>query len=259
MNTLTLSLRQARFELKAFFRNPAAAFFTFVFPLMFLVIFNMVFGDADIDAPSGDGKIDVSTFYVPGIIAVSVIGACYVNMAMGIALARDRGVLKRVHGTPLPPLAYFAGRILMAIVVSVMLVILILVIGILAYGVEIQMEKMPAMVLALVVGAGAFCALGMAMACLVPNADAAPAIVQASILPLQFISNVYIPAEHAPEWVKTVAAIFPIVHFADALHAAFDPFASGSGLSGVDVLVVAVWGVAAVVFAMKKFTWEPSR
>ena len=84
MSTLTMSLRQARYELKAFFRNPAAAFFTFVFPLMFLVIFNMVFGNTSIDAPGGRGKIDVSTFYVPAITAVSVIGACYVNMAMGI-------------------------------------------------------------------------------------------------------------------------------------------------------------------------------
>jgi ABC-2 type transport system permease protein len=259
VNTLALSLRQARFELKAFFRNPAAAFFTFVFPLMFLVIFNMVFGDTDIDAPGGQGKIDVSTFYVPAITAVSVIGACYVNMAMGIAFARDRGVLKRIHGTPLPPIAYFAGRILMAIVVSILLVVLILVVGVLAYGVEIQGDKMPAFILALVVGAASFCALGMAVACLVPNADAAPAIVQASILPLQFISNIYIPAEHAPEWVKTVAAFFPIVHFADALHAAFNPFESGSGLSVTDVAVLAAWGVAGVVFAMMKFSWEPSR
>src|SRR5688572_16800073 len=138
MNIVALSLRQARYELKAFFRNPAAAFFTFVFPLMFLVIFNMVFGNTEVEAPGGRGKIDVSTFYVPAITAVSVIGACYVNMAMGIAFARDRGVLKRIHGTPLPPIAYFAGRILMAIVISLMLVILILFVGVAAYGVEIQ-------------------------------------------------------------------------------------------------------------------------
>src|SRR4051795_12590681 len=239
MSTVAMSLRQARFELKAFFRNPAAAFFTFIFPLMFLVIFNMVFGNTSIDAPGGQGKIDVSTFYVPAITAVSVIGACYINMAMGIAFARDRGVLKRIHGTPLPPFAYFSGRILMAIVVSILLVILILGVGAVAYGVEIQTDKLPAFILALVVGAASFCALGMAVACLVPNADAAPAIVQASILPLQFISNIYIPAEHAPDWVKSVASIFPIVHFADALHAAFNPFDSGTGLSLTDVVVLA--------------------
>jgi ABC-2 type transport system permease protein len=259
MSLLAMSLRQARYELKAFFRNPAAAFFTFVFPLMFLVIFNMVFGNTEIDAPGGEGKIDVSTFYVPAITAVSVIGACYINMAMGIAFARDRGVLKRIHGTPLPPFAYFAGRILMAIVISILLVVLILVVGIVAYGVDIQGDKMPAFILALVVGAASFCALGMAVACLVPNADAAPAIVQASILPLQFISNIYIPAEHAPDWVKSVAAIFPIVHFADALHASFNPFESGSGLSLTDVAVLAAWGVVGVIFAMKKFSWGPSR
>jgi ABC-2 type transport system permease protein len=256
MNAAAMSLRQARWELKAFFRNPAAAFFTFVFPLMFLVIFNMVFGNSDFDAPGG-GKISVSTFYVPAITAVSVIGACYVNIAMGIAFARDRGVLKRLHGTPLPPVSYFAGRIVTAIVISIMLVLLILVVGVLLYGVEIQGDKLPAFLLALVVGAATFCALGMAVACLVPNADAAPAIVQASILPLQFISNIYIPAEHAPDWVKSVASIFPIVHFADALHAAFNPFEAGSGLSPTDLIVMLIWGFAGVVFALKKFSWEP--
>jgi ABC-2 type transport system permease protein len=115
------------------------------------------------------------------------------------------------------------------------------------------------LLLALVVGAASFCALGMAVACLVPNADAAPAIVQASILPLQFISNIYIPAEHAPDWVKSVASVFPIVHFADALHAAFNPFESGSGLSATDVVVLAAWGVAGVVFTLMKFSWEPHR
>jgi ABC-2 type transport system permease protein len=140
-----------------------------------------------------------------------------------------------------------------------MLVILILGVGALAYGVEIQTDKLPAFLLALVVGAASFCALGLAVSCLVPNADAAPAIAQASILPLQFISNIYIPAEHAPDWVKSVAAIFPIVHFADALHASFNPFESGSGLSVTDVIVLAIWGFAGVVFAMKKFSWEPNR
>jgi ABC-2 type transport system permease protein len=257
MRTVALSLRQARSEMLAFMRNPAAAFFTFVFPLMFLVIFNMVFGDGEIAVPGGE--VDVSTFYVPAIVALSVVNGCYFNIAMGVAFARDRGVLKRIHGTPLPPVAYFAGRIIQAAVVSVILVAIVLAAGVVFYGVELQGEKLPALAVMLVVGAGTFCALGMAMASLVPNADAAPAVVNVSILPLMFISNVYVPLENAPTWLKAVAEVFPIKHFADGIHAAFNPFESGSGLAAEDLLVLLAWGAAGVVFAVKRFTWEPRR
>ena len=134
MSTVMLALRQTRYELIAFRRNPAAVFFTFVFPLMFLVIFNVVFGNQEIDVEGG--QIDTSTFYVPGIVGLSVISACYTNIAMSIAFSRDRGLLKRIKGTPLPAIAFFAGKILQATIVSVVLVVLVLVVGIVLYGVD---------------------------------------------------------------------------------------------------------------------------
>ena len=257
MRLVALSLRQSRFEMLAFLRNPAAAFFTLVFPLMFLVIFNLVFGRGKITVPGGE--VDVSTFYVPAIVALSVVNACYMNIAMGVSFARDRGVLKRLHGTPLPPVAYFAGRIIQAVAVSVVLVAIVLAAGVLFYGAEVQADKLPAFIATLIVGAATFCALGMAMTSFVPNADAAPAVVNASILPLMFISNVYVPLENAPDWLKSLAEVFPVKHFADGLHAAFNPFASGSGLSPEDLLVLLAWGAVGVVLAVKRFSWEPRR
>jgi len=258
MNTLALALRQTKYELIAFRRNPAAVFFTFIFPLMFLVIFNVVFGDEDIE--SNGREIDTSTFYVPGIVGLSVISACYTNLAMSIAYSRDRGLLKRIKGTPLPAIAFFAGKILQATMVSVILVLLVVGVGVALYGVDPPpSERIPAFFVALLVGAIAFCALGLAITAVIPNADAAPAVVNASILPLLFISNIFIPTANAPEWVNDLASVFPVAPFASALHRAFDPFGTGSGFSVKDVAVMAAWGVIGVAVAVRWFTWEPKR
>lgn len=224
---------------------------------MFLVIFNLVFGDEDIEVRGG--TVDASTFYVPAIIALSVISACYTNIAMSLSFARDRGQLKRLRGTPLPPAAFFIGRILQATVISMILVALVLAIGAIFYGVDLPSDRAPALLVALVIGAATFCSLGIAVTAVIPNADAAPAIVNASVLPLLFISDVFIPTANAPDWLRDLASFFPVVHFADALHAAFDPFATGSSLEIKGLVVLGVWGVLGVAFAVRFFTWEPHR
>ena len=257
MRTIALTLRQVRFENRAFWRNPPSAFFTFVFPLMFLVIFKVVFGDQEIEVPGG--KVDTSTFYVPGIIALSVISACYTNIAIGIAFSRDRGLLKRVRGTPLPAASFLFGRIIQATLIAVLLVLLVLGAGVFLYGVEAPADKAPAFIIGLVVGAATFCALGLAMTALIPNADAAPAVVNASILPLLFISNVFIPTANAPAWLNDFASLFPVVHFSEAMHAAFNPFETGGGFDVKSLIVMAVWGALGLAVAVRYFSWEPKR
>ncbi|MPZ48497.1 MAG: ABC transporter permease [Dehalococcoidia bacterium] len=257
MNTAALALRQARYEMRAFWRNPAAAFFTFVFPLMFLVIFNVVFGNGTIEAPGGE--INFSTFYVPAILAFSVISACYTNIAISVSFARDRGVLKRMRGTPMPALAYLGGRIMQAVAVALILVVIVIAAGVVFYGVEFPGDKLPALAVSLIVGAAAFCALGLAITAVIPNADAAPAVVNASILPLLFISNIFIPTSQAPGWLNDFASIFPIVHFAETLHGVFNPFETGSGFEAKSLAVIAAWGLAGVAVAVRYFTWQPRK
>jgi ABC-2 type transport system permease protein len=257
MSTFRLALRQASYDNKAFWRNPAAAFFTFVFPLMFLVLFHAAFGNENFEVPGGE--VSASTFYVPSIIALSVINACYASISQFIAFARDEGRLKRLRGTPMPPLAFLAGRILQSVGVAGLMVVLILALGALFYDVEPPTDNLPAVIVTLIVGAATFCALGLAVSAFIPNADAAPAVVNASILPLMFISNVYIPAENMPDWLRTFASAFPIVHFANALHDAFSPFDRNAGLDAGDFAVMAAWLAAGLVIAIRYFKWEPRR
>jgi ABC-2 type transport system permease protein len=256
MSLLMMALRQGRYDNRSFWRNSAAAFFTFVFPIMFLVIFNLVFNDA-IDVPGGG--VAPSTFYVPAIIALSIVNACYTNIAWGIVAYRDRGILKRLRGTPLPTAAYLGGRILQAVWVAIVLVVLVLAIGVIFYGVDLPGEKMPAFIVSLIVGAATFCALGMALAAAVPNEDAAPAVINGSILPLMFISNVFIPTSSAPDWLNDFASIFPVVHLANALHASFNPFIAGNGFEWKDLAVMLIWCGIGILASMRYFSWEPRK
>lgn len=255
MSTLALTLRQVRFENRAFWRNPAAAFFTFFFPLLFMVIFNVLLGGGQ---PMGGG-LRIADFYTPGIIVFGLVTATYTNIAMMVTTARDLGVLKRMRGTPLPTAAYLGGRILHAIGVAFILVVIVALFGSVFYGVHFPWDRLPALVITLAVGAGAFCALGLAVSGVIPNADSAPAIVQATVLPLNFISNVFIDMRSAPDWLNTVSRIFPIRPFADSLLAIYDPRTTGTGLDLGNLAVIAAWGVAGLLVALRFFTWEPRR
>lgn len=261
MSDLALTLRQVRFTNKAFWRNPASAFFTFAFPLMFLVIFTTLLGNGVIRFhPSPGQVVEVrrSTFYVAGMAAFGVITACYTNIAISVTFARDSGILKRVRGTPLPGWVYLVGRIVHAMGVGLVLLILCAGFGRVFYDASLPsgMDLARASV-AMVVGGAAFCALGLACTTIIPNADASPAIVNVTVLPLLFISDVFFPTEGAPGWILWIGRVFPIKHFAEALESTFIPQAVG--WSWTNILILAAWGAAGLVVASRFFSWEPRR
>lgn len=255
MSGIKLALRQVRYENRAFWRNPAAAFFTFAFPLIFLVLFNLLFGGGTY---RGFGRaVKTATFYTPAIVAFSVITSCFTNIAMSVTFARDQGVLKRVRGTPLPGGAYLAGRIMHSVLIAALLVVIVVAFGRLGYSVDLPGRTLPAFVVSLAVGAACFCALGLALSGVIPHAEAAPAIVNASVVPLTFISDIFVPLDRAPAWLVSLADLFPLKHLAHALLTAFNPFTKGSGFVAGDLIVMGIWGVFGVFFAVRTFTWEP--
>ncbi len=253
MNTLSLTVRQVGYVNKAFWRNPASAFFTFAFPLMFLVIFTALLGSGNVHLAGRTVK--ESTYYVAAMAAFAVISACYTNVAMTVTFQRDAGILKRINGTPLRAGVYLTARVLHALLVAILLVVITAGFGRLAYHATVPGGiTLVHFVVMLVVGAGSFCALGFAITTAIPNADAAPAIVNASILPLLFLSGIFIPlGTNAPTWIVWVARIFPVRHFALGLQAGF----LGTSFDWVDVGIVAAWGVAGLLYAIRRFSWEP--
>jgi len=256
VSTAGLTLRQVSYTNKAFWRNPASAFFTFAFPLMFLVIFTSLLGNGTIEVARGV-TIKQSTYYVAYMAAFSVITACYTNIAISVAFARDSGVLKRVRGTPLPGWSYLLGRVIHAVIVGVILVVICAAFGKAFYHASIPSgATLLRFVVMLLVGSAAFTALALALTPLIPNADASPAIVNASILPLLFVSGIFIPlGTDAPAWVTWVGKVFPVKHFADGMSTGF----IGLPFKWTDVLIVAAWGAAGLLLAARSFTWEPRR
>jgi ABC-2 type transport system permease protein len=244
---------QFRFVNKAFWRNPASAFFTFAFPLIFLLIFTALLGDGTVHL--GVRHVEESTYYVAAMAVFGVISACYSNLAVTITVQREAGILKRTDGTPLPAAVFLGARVLHAAAVAALLVIITAAFGHLAYGADIPTGATLLRCLAsLLVGAASFSALGFAITALIPNADAAEAIVNGSILPLLFLSGIFIPmGNSAAGWIVWVARIFPVRHFAAGMQAGF----LGTGFNWSDVLIVAAWGLAGLLVAIRRFSWEP--
>jgi ABC-2 type transport system permease protein len=257
VNDLRLTLRQVRFTNKAFWRNPASAFFTFAFPLLFLVIFTSLLGSGFADF--GSIRIKQSSYYVAAMAAFSVITACYTNLAMSVSFQRDAGILKRIRGTPLPRWSYLAGRVLHALGIAALLVALTAAFGITYYEADAPTGALLGkFVLVVLVGAMSFSALGLATTAVVPNAEAAPAVVNAVILPLLFLSGIFIPIDStSPAWIRTIGAVFPVRHFADAMLASF--YGSPLTFEWSDVAIIAVWGVVGLLLAVRFFSWEPRR
>ena len=251
---MSLVLHQFRYDQKAFWRNPASVFFTVMFPVVLLLIFATVFGGQTVDVRGG---IKTTTYYVPAIITLSVISATMQSLAMSLVIAREDGRLKRGRGTPMPAWVFIAGRVGNSIVVALMMLALLAAIGWALYGVDFPWERLPGIVISLVVGAAAFCCLGIALTAAIPSQDAAAPIVNALLLPLYFLSGVFIPDDQLPSGVIHFADLFPIRHFFEAFFDAYVPAGGGATVSWDNLAVVAIWGVAGLLLAVRFFRWTP--
>ena len=252
--TLGLVVHQARYDLLGIWRNGQARFFTLVLPLLFLVIFVSVFGNETI----GHSHVKTSTYYVPGIAALAIIAASFVNLVISVTTERETGVLKRRRSTPVPASVLLAGRTLTAIVVSLTVMAVLLAVGAVFYGVQVNVSAIPAIAVTAPLGSITFCVLGYALSTAIGSVDAAQPMVQAIMLPLYFISGVFIPNVSLPTWLQDVARIFPVQHLADGLHNAFDPTVHGSAFVGADIAVLLAWTAAGLLVALRRFTWMPA-
>jgi ABC-2 type transport system permease protein len=245
---LGLLAHQVRYEQLSFWRNPQSAFFTFVFPVVFIAIMGALFG--------GVGKtsyffgLTAMQYYLPTIAALSVLGSCYGQLAVALAARRQNGMLKRVRATPLPAWAYFAGLLAHCVIVSVVDIALLVTVARL-YGVPFPSHWL-AIGLALVLGAASFCALGVAVASLISNAEAAPAVAQLVLFPLLFVSGTYLPIHSAA--LDRVAGWLPVRPFNEALTG---PFARHTGPDWSHLAVLAAWGVLGAIVAIRRFRWNP--
>lgn len=247
---LALLWHQIRYEQLSFWRNPQSAFFTFLFPVVIMAIFGLLFGD--VDPTAFFGGLSAMQYYVCTIAGLSVLGSCYSQLAVVLSARRQYGILKRLRATPLPTSTYFAGLLAHCVLVSVVTVLLVVGIGAL-FGVPMpDPARWSAIAVVLVLGAAAFCALGVAVASLIRNAEAAPAVVQFVLFPLLFVSGTYMPVDS--EVLGTISGALPVRPFNEAL---LGSLGHGTGFAWTSLGVLFCWGVAGAWVAIVRFRWDP--
>jgi ABC-2 type transport system permease protein len=245
--------RRIKWEQLSYWRNPAAAGFTFAFPLMFLFIFTTINGNDHVRIAGT--IVRFAQFFVPGIVAFGLISACYTNLAIALVFRRQTGILKRTRGTPVSPTVYLAGLVGSSVVVALILSGVTIAFGIIVYGV-IFPGRYLGLVVAIAAGAFCFSALGVAVASLVPNEDAAPAIINFLIFPLLFLSGTFGNVRDGSGPAR-VSDLFPIRHLNKLMFAVFNPAGHGTGVVARDLLAILAWSGVALVVGIRRFRWEP--
>ena len=242
-----LTWRQYRLERRLFWRNPSAAFFNFLLPLLFLALFGAIFSDQQAD-------LDV---IVPGIAGMSVLATTFSALAFNLVFLRESGVLKRIRGTPLPTGAYLGGVAANAVTNALLQVTIILVAGRVFFDVDGLKEPFE-LVVFVTLGVVCFASLGVAFSHVIPNFDSAAAYVNAVFLPVIFISGVFYDAENAPSFLREVAEVLPLKHLIDGLSGAM---VKGTSLAdNISSLgVIAAWSVLGIALAIRGFSWEQRR
>jgi len=244
VSTAALAWRQFRFERRLFWRNPSAAFFNFALPLIFLLLVATVFS---LDQ-------EELNHFIPGIAGMSILTTTFTALAHNVTALREQGILKRMRGTPLPPLSYFGGVIANAVANALIQVTIVIVLGHVLYDVPWPRDWLELGVFVLL-GVVALGALGIALSHAIPNLDAAAAYVNAVFLPLIFISGTFYDPEHLPDVLETVARALPLTPVIDGLYAAI---VSGDGLGDNlgSIAVLLAWCAVGTFAAVRWFRWE---
>ena len=260
--TWALGRRRVSIELKSFFRDRQSAVFNFLLPVLLLVIFGAVFGNQDLAPGSG---ITFAQYFVAGMIASGILYTSFQNLAISIPLEREDGTLKRLQGTPMPPMSYFIGKIGLVFVAYVAQVTLLMLVGALFYHLQLPSTAAKWFTFAWVsvFGLIACTLLGIAFSVVPRDGKGASAIVSPVVLILQFTSGVFFVFSQLPHWMQVFASIFPLKWLTQAMRSVFLPDSAeqlevaGSWELGRCALMIGGWCVAGLVLALVFFRWTP--
>lgn len=260
---LGMCLARLTIELKQFFREREAVIFIFAFPVVMLVIFASAFSSQRDFVTGGGASIGAAQYYVTGMISTGIMLTSFQNLAIFIAVERDDGTLKRLRGTPMPPIAFFIGKIAQVAVTTVIQLVLLLAVANLAYGVKLPQTgalwlRFGWLVL---LGTAAGTVLGIAFSSVPRSGRSASAVVTPIVIVLQFISGVYFTYGQLPSWMHAIASVFPLKWMAQGMRSVFLPpqlVAAEPGNSWhieAGAIVLSVWLVVGLFLAVRSFRW----
>ena len=246
---MRLFFHELRAQQLLFWRNREAAFFSFLFPIILLVLLGSVYGDDEIDGVSG------ATFLLAGLIGYGVAATAFASLAITLVVRREAGLLKRVRGTPLSPADYLA-----AVIASMVLVIGLQAAAQVLIGRFLLDAAWPAsplsFVVVLVLGAASFAALGLAITAFVRTGEGSSAVVNAIFLPMAFISGAFFSPHDLPRFLEIVSEVLPLTYLLRLIRSTFIEGATLSSSPGA-LAALAAWGLFGLVLASRMFRWEP--
>ena len=236
-------------ELLLYTRSRELAFFTFLLPMVFFVLLGSTYGNDTVDGVRG------SNFLEAGMIGYGAISIAFAGLAIVLVIRRETGILKRLRATPLPAWAYVSALLTAFLTAFAVEVVGLLVIGRVLFGVGFP-DRIGSLVLALLLGAVAFCGLGIGVTALIRSAEGASAVVNAIYLPMAFIAGAFFSPRHFPQALRAIADVLPLTYFIRLVR---NVMLHGHDIwsQGTNVAVLAAWGLLGVIVALRAFRWEP--
>jgi ABC-2 type transport system permease protein len=248
---MSVFVHQLRGEQRLYWRSRELAFFTFVFPVLIFILLGSVYGDDVIESEHVKG----SEYLLAGILGYGIASTAFAGLAIVLVLRREAGILKRVRATPLPPRAYLAAAILSTVLVYTVEAAALIVLANVMFDVDFPTEWL-SLVLALVLGSLAFAALGIALSGFIRSGEGSSAVVNAIYLPMAFLAGSFWSTHAYPRFLEVIADVLPLTYFIRLMR---DVVLRDETIwsNWSDVAVVAAWGVAGLLLALRSFRWEP--
>jgi ABC-2 type transport system permease protein len=243
-----LFLHELRYQQLVFWRSKEAALFIFLFPLLLFVLLGSVYTGKIYGVPAPEAL-------VAGLLGYGCANTAFAGLAIQLVVRRELGILKRLRATPLSATTYIAAMLASTLIVFVLQVVALFVLGRILYGTPFP-HAVGSLVLAIVIGAAAFAALGVASASLIHSAEGSSAVVNFILLPMAFLTGSFGPTRHYPSFLRAIGAVLPLKYFIDLMNAVY---LRGQSLwTKPEALgVLAAWGATGLLVAALKFRWEP--
>jgi ABC-2 type transport system permease protein len=257
MSDLQVVLAQARYGLLTAFRTPRTVVFSIAFPVVMLVMFDAIFTSGSDTVHFAGATISADAYFTAGIAAYAIGLSTFTTLAIGLTYQRESGQLKRLRGTPMPAWTFVAAQLFRSAALTLITVTALMAVGVIAFGVDVAAERVIGLVVYLTLGIVVFAALGMAVTVFTPTVDSASAVGPFVVVILSFISGVFISVDTLPHWLESVGKVFPLYHVADGLQTCLVAGSGGTGLTAANLTSLAMWGLAALVIAIRRFRWEP--
>ena len=253
MSDLRLVLTQTGYQLISVARNRRAVVFSLVFPVVLLVMFNSVFVKGTDTVDLAGVTIDGRTYFTASMLAYAILLAGFNSLAISLVMQREGGQLKRMRGTPVPAWTFMVATVLRCVATVGLMTVVVLAIGHFAYDVQISGQAFGDVLLYVVLGIAAMCSAGIAATALIPDVDSASAALPLIAVVLSLISGIFVAVDQLPTWLADVARVFPVYHLTTGLQTAL----GGAPLDAGNATTLALWGLAGIVVAARRFRWEP--